>query len=91
MTEDPLTALQRHFEEQYGKLDVGGRKKKRKRSHVEVEPPKEVPTDSDKEWQGIQSVENPQSTMEPQIISFTETTEVTEEEVTSYKSFMVLL
>ena len=90
MTQDPLTALQRHFEEQYGKLNAGVTRKKRKRGHVEMESPTEVAGVSDEEWQGIQSVENPQSNVKPQIISFTETTEVTEDEVTAYKSFMVL-
>ena len=89
MTEDRLTALRRHFEEEYGKLDVRVRRKKRKRSHVEVEPPKDVVSDSDEEWHGIESVEYLHSTGEAQVISFTETTEVTEDEATSYKLFMV--
>lgn len=91
MTEDPLTALQRHFEEQYGKLEVGGsRKKKRKRDHIEVKP-QEIVSESEEEWQGIQTVDYSPPTFAPQIVSFTETTEATEEEVASYKSFMVHL
>lgn len=89
MTEDPLTALQRYFEEEYGEIDVGVRKRKRKRSHFKAEPQIEVVNESEEEWPGIQTMENPPSTVQPQVISFTETTEVTEDEVTSYKSFMV--
>lgn len=89
MTEDPLTALQRYFEEEYGEIDAGVRKKKRKRSHFQVESQIEIVSESEEEWPGIQTTENPPSTVQPQIISFTETTEVTEDEGTSYKSFMV--
>ena len=91
MTDDPLTALQQYFEKEYGEIEVGVRKKKRKRNRFEVEPRVEIVNESEEEWQGIQTVENPQSTVEPQIISFTETTEATEDEVAPYKSFMVLI
>lgn len=90
MTDDPLTALQRYFEKEYGEIDFGVRKKKRKRSRFEVEPQVEIVNESEEEWQGIQTVENPQSTVGPQIVSFNETTEATEDEATPHKSFMVL-
>lgn len=91
MTKDPLTALQRHFEEQYGKLEeVGNRNKKRKRSHIDMRPEKTV-SDSDEEWQGIQTIDNSQPKVEPQVVSFTEMTEIAEDEIVSYKSFMVHL
>jgi len=86
MTENQLTALRRHFEEEYGRLDVGVRRKKRKQSHVEVESAKNIVSESDEEWHGI---EYSQSTAEPQVISFTETAELTEDETTTYKGFMV--
>ena len=90
MKKDPLTALQKHFEEQYGKLDVTlWRAKKRRRSNADVGP-QDTAIESEEEWQGIKSlVDTPESTFKPQIVSFTETTDMTEEEVTSYKSFMV--
>jgi hypothetical protein len=97
MTEDPLLALHRHFEEQYGKLNLPGlRGKKRKRGSVEPEPElqKEQATDSEEEWQGIKDdgddSEDSPSVAGPEVVSFTETTEITEDaEVVSYKSFMV--
>jgi hypothetical protein len=99
MSEAPLLALQRHFEEQYGKLNLPGlRGKKRKRGHVRPEPelPKEQATNSEEEWQGINGdasdddTDDPPSVAGPEVVSFTETAEITEDaEVVSYKSFMV--
>jgi superfamily II DNA/RNA helicase len=91
MTKDPLAALQKHFEERYGKLDVTlSRPKKRKRSHADVEPQETAIESEEEEWQGIRSLaDTSESTFKPQIISFTETTDMTEEVTTSYKSFMV--
>jgi hypothetical protein len=99
MTEDPLLALQRHFEEQYGKVNLPGlRGKKRKRGTVEPEPEpeKEQATDSEGEWQGIKDdnsnddSDDCPSVAGPEVVSFTETTEIAEDaEVVSYKLFMV--
>jgi hypothetical protein len=105
MTEDPLLALHRHFEEQYGTLSLPGvRGKKRKRHNVEPEPEpepepqKEQGAESEEEWQGFDDMRDDESDDEndaylatkPEVVSFTETTEATEEsEVVSYKSFMV--
>jgi hypothetical protein len=104
MTEDPLVALHRHFEEQYGALNLPGvRGKKRKRHNVEpepeLEPQKEEEAEPEEEWQGFEDMRDDESDDEsddsltipkPEVVSFTEATEATEEpEVTSYKSFMV--
>jgi hypothetical protein len=90
---DALSALQRHFEEQYGKLEIpGSRGKKQKRRHgVEERLEEEQVVNSDEEWMGIQ--EDPVDTgPSPQIFSFTDSTGIIEEEdPTLYKSFMVSL
>jgi hypothetical protein len=91
MTGDPLIALHRHFEEQYGTLSIPRLKsKKRKRHQVEEEVQKEdQAVDSAQEWFGIQDNPIPKGP-DPQVISFTESTDIIEEEdATSYKSFMV--
>jgi hypothetical protein len=87
MTEDPLEALQRHFEEQYGKIEVGVRKR-RKLSHIEPESS----TDTEEEWQGIQDDEEDNSppTQKPQIVSFTETANITQTPDTGAKTFLVI-
>jgi hypothetical protein len=88
MTEDPLTALQRHFEEQYGRLELPGSKsKKRKRGQIDVEPQEEVVVESEAEWL---SVRDDTCALEATVITFTEHHEVIEESpVTTHNSFMV--
>ena len=89
---DPLLALHRHFEEQYGTIDIPRSKsKKRKRGHTEEQVEKEHLSESEEEWQGIQETPNEiQSTTAPVIVEFRETGQVLEEpEVASKKSFMV--
>ena len=90
MTGDPLVALHRHFEEQYGTLRIPGLKRKRKHHQVEEEVQKEdQAVDSAEEWFGIQDNPIPKGPA-PQVISFSESTDIIEEEhATSYKSFMV--
>jgi hypothetical protein len=99
---DPLRALQRHFEEQYGSLDIPKIKsKKRKRGHVEPEPEKEQVSESEEEWHGIQdtsvsvgpTVESRvESRVEPVVVEFRETGEGLEEPevVSKKKDFMVI-
>jgi hypothetical protein len=100
MKEDPLTALQRHFEEQYGKLDIPGVKsKKRKRRQVEETQKDDSWVSSDEEWNGIESTVNVQPEPSPRVISFTDSVQVVsftdsvqaaeEDDPKSYKSFMV--
>ena len=90
MTVDALKALQRHFEEEYGILDLRIRKKKRKYDQIELEPQNEIANESEEEWQGIlSSVDGCDGAIEPQVVSFAAMTETTEDAVTSYKSFMV--
>jgi hypothetical protein len=87
MTEDALLALQRHFEEQYGKLEIpGARKKKRKRTEEEERPKEEV--DSEDEWGGIQdgSISQP----DPKVVEYKDTVSIDEVDTKSYKSFMVI-
>jgi hypothetical protein len=81
MVKRALTALQKHFEEQYGKLEVPrARGKKRKRGNVGVTPPEEEQAQSDEEWQGIRDEEEkiqPQQNKlpTPEVITFTESGE----------------
>jgi len=91
MTGDPLVALQRHFEEQYGKLELRGSKtKKRKRGQTDSEPQEEV-VESEEEWLGLGGEELNACTPEATVITFTEHQEVIEEPpVTMNKSFMVI-
>jgi hypothetical protein len=93
MMDDALSALQQHFEEQYGKLEIpGSTGKKRKRRHVvEERHEEEKAVNSDEEWHGIQ--DDPVDTgPSPQVFSFTDSTGIVEEEdLTLYKSFMVSL
>jgi hypothetical protein len=88
MTEDPLTARQRHFEEQYGKFELPGSKSKKiKRGQIDVEPQEEVVVESEEEWL---SVRDDTCALEATVITFTEHHEVIEESpVTTHKSFMV--
>lgn len=89
---DPLLALQRHFEEQYGTIDVPkSRSKKRKRGHTEEEAEEEQVPESEEEWRGIQDAyDASESSRAPLVIEFRETGEVIEEpELVSKKSFMV--
>ena|SRR5256885_17050301 len=92
---DPLLALQRHFEEQYGSIDIPKSKsKKRKRSHVQPEVEKEQVSESEEEWQGIRATAViVEPTIAPVVVEFTETDEVVEDEpeIISKKSFMVVL
>jgi hypothetical protein len=91
MTE-ALTALQRHFEEQYGELEVPGINRK-KRKHTSDTPTSHRLglASSDEEWTGIQD-DNGRSNPPPKVVSFTETTDTTDESrFVSYGSFMVLL
>ncbi len=91
---DPLLALQRHFEEQYGSIDIPKNKsKKRKRSHVQTEVEKEQGYESEEEWQGIQDTAViVEPTIAPVVVEFTETSDVVEDEpeIISKKSFMVV-
>ena len=89
MTKDPFAALQRHFEEQYGKLGLSGsRKKKQKRGHLDPDPQEEA-LESEEEWLGVERDLSP-STHKPTVITFTENEDVTEEApMVTLKSFMV--
>jgi hypothetical protein len=87
MTEDPLAALQRHFEEQYGKLELpGSKRKKRKRGQDDAEPPERVVVESEK---GLEY--HLETTPKATVIAFTEHEEAIEEATfTTHKSFMVI-
>jgi len=94
---DPLLALQRHFEEQYGTIDIPKSKsKKRKRGHTEKEVAKEQVPESEEEWQGIQDTppeDSRPSTAGPMVVEFRETgeEELEEPEIVSKKAFMVII
>lgn len=88
MTEDALLALQRHFEEQYGKLEIFGRKKKRKRTEEEERRREEV-EDSEDEWGGIQ--DESVSQQDPKVVEYKDTASIDEVDTKSYNSFMVVL
>jgi len=86
MTEDPLAALQRHFEEQYGKLErPESKRKKKKRGQDDAEPPERVVVESE-------DLENDlETTPTATVIAFTEHEEAIEEApITTHKSFMVI-
>lgn len=88
MTEDGLLALQRHFEEQYGKLEIPGVKRKNKRKRTgETEPPTEETADWEQEWGGIG--DDKASNPDPKVVEFKETQETDQVDKKSYKSFMV--
>ena len=94
---DPLLALQRHFEEQYGTIDIPKSKsKKRKRGRTDEDVPKEQVPESEEEWQGIQDTppeDSRPSTTGPVVVEFRETgeEELEEPEIVSKKAFMVIL
>ena len=87
MTEDPLSALQRHFEEQYGKLELpGSKRKKRKRGQDDAEPPERIVVESEKDREN-----DLETTPKATVIAFTEHEEAIEEApITTHKSFMVI-
>jgi len=87
MTEDPLSALQRHFEEQYGKLELpGSKRKKRKRGQDDAEPPERIVVESEKDRES-----DLETTPKATVIAFTEHEEAIEEApMTTHKSFMVI-
>ena len=91
-TVDPLAALRRHFEDEYGKLDISISKKKRKRGLPEsIYQNKEAKLSID-EWQGINDEiqEGSPPTITPQIITFFDTNEANlGSEIGSHKTFMV--
>lgn len=74
MAKDALAALQRHFEEQYGKLDMTGAKgKKGKRKQHEEKDEEAAGSDSEEEWRGIQDGNDHEEIQpEPQLVVFTE-------------------
>jgi hypothetical protein len=86
MSEDPLAALQRHFEEQYGKLELPeSKRKKRKRGQDDAEPPERVVVESE----GLEN--DLKTTPTATVIAFTEHAEAIEEApITTHKSFMVI-
>jgi len=87
-----LLALQRHFEEQYGKLEMpGARRKKRKRTEEEERPNEEI-VDSEEEWGGIQDNSAAQSAARPdaKVVEYKETDATDGVDTKSYKSFMVM-
>lgn len=92
-TPDPLAALRRHFEDEYGKLDISIRKKKRKRGLPEsIYQNKEAAKHLADEWQGINDEiqEKPPPTITPQIITFFDTNEANSgSEIALHKTFMV--
>ena len=86
MTEDPLAALQRHFEQQYGKLGLPELKiRKRKRGQDDAEPPEQVVVESE-------DLENDlETTPKATVIAFTEHEEAIEKApITTHKPFMVI-
>jgi hypothetical protein len=87
MTEDALLALQRHFEEQYGKLEMPGTRKKKRKRTEEEERPEEKVADSEDEWGGIQDDSVLQQ--DPKVVEYKDTTSIDEVDTKSYKSFMV--
>ena len=84
--EDALLALQRHFEEQYGKLEMSEVKRRKRKQKEETEPPKQEQTESDEEWGGIQ---NTASQPDPQVVEFKEAQKTDTLDTKSYRSFMV--
>jgi hypothetical protein len=88
MTEDALLALQRHFEEQYGKLEMPGTRKKKRKRTEEEERPEEKVADSEDEWGGIQDDSVLQQ--DPKVVEYKDTTSIDEVDTKSYKSFMVI-
>jgi hypothetical protein len=87
MTEGALLALQKQFEEQYGKLEIHRVKKKKRKRTVEVQSANEVSIEWEQEWGGIQDVHDLPPV--PKVVEFTETTTTNEVDTKSYKSFMV--
>jgi hypothetical protein len=87
MTEDRLAALQQHFEEQYGKLELpGSKRKKRKRGQDDAELPERVVVESEKDLEN-----DLERTPKATVIAFTEHEEAIEETpITTHKSFMVI-
>jgi len=92
MAKDALTALQMHFEEQYGKLDMTGAKgKKRKRTNPEEKEEKTAGGDSEEEWRGIQDGSNDEEIQpEPQLVVFTGGEDLNDALDVRSSSFMVL-
>lgn len=90
MADDPLTALQQHFEGQYGKLELpGSRKKKRKRGQIDPKPKEEVSVEFEEEWLGMDD-DPVTATTEATIITFTEIEgDVEETPIQTSKSFLV--
>jgi len=89
MVEDALVALQLHFEGQYGKLELPGlRRKKRKRDQIGPEPKEEVAVEVEEEWLGLDN--DPVATTEPTVVTFTEIEgDVEEAPITASRSFLV--
>jgi len=84
--EDALLALQRHFEEQYGKLEMPEVRRRKRKRNEETEPPKQQPIESDEGWGGIQ---NKVAQPNPEVVEFKETQKTDTLDTKSYKSFMV--
>jgi len=84
--EDALLALQRHFEEQYGKLEMSEVNRRKRKRKEEAAPSKQDLIESDEEWEGIQ---NSVSQPHPQVVEFKETQKTDTVDTKSYKSFMV--
>ena len=92
MSKDALAALQRHFEEQYGKLDLGhARGKKRKRKQVKEEAEEEKAQSDSEEWQGIENGEDneQEQTIQPEVIVFKDDTQDDNVSVMKSSAFMV--
>src|SRR5579871_623987 len=92
MSKDALAALRRHFEEEYGKLDLGhARGKKRKRKQVIEEAEEEKAQSDSEEWQGIENGEDneQEQTIQPEVIVFKDDTQDDNVSVMKSSAFMV--
>lgn len=93
MSKDALTALHRHFEQQYGKLEFQeARGKKRKRKEPRKEPEEKVESDfeDEEEWQGIQDDDdNVEEKPEPEVVIFNDGTQSDDISTMKPSSFMV--
>ena len=93
MSKDALTALHRHFEQQYGKLEFQeARGKKRKRKELRKEPEEKVESDfeDEEEWQGIQDEDdNVEEKPEPEVVIFNDGTQSDDISTMKPSSFMV--